>query len=149
MSVTLIFLPAIGFAVVAAAAGFAVVVLSAAAEVVVSFFDAADLTVGAGAAAIGSSFFCAGAGAWTAGASDVVSTLADGFSSLAGAVDSAGAGDSSCAKLMAARKSEAKSGMIIFMVIKLVWASVLRGWVEGGSYSASLAMVKVYRDGQA
>ena len=60
---------------------------------------------------IGSSLFCP-AGATSAGVS---STVADAFSSAAGAVDSEGAGDSSCANVVAARKSGAKNVMIIFM----------------------------------
>src|ERR1700724_467284 len=99
------FLPVVAGAA-AAVAGFAAVAVVAD----VSFF--ATLA----GAAIGSSFFCdAGELASAGAASCVVSTVADAFSSVAGAVDSVGAGDSSCPNVIAATNRDAKNGIMIFM----------------------------------
>src|SRR5207253_2153453 len=90
------------------AAGFAVVVVAA------SFFAAA-LAAAFGDVAASAFFTAAGDAAsagWEAGVS---STVADAFSSVAGAVDSAGDADSSWAKVIAARKTVARNEMIIFM----------------------------------
>jgi len=84
---------------------------------VVSFFWAV-----AGAAAFaGSAFFSAACAGFAAGVS---STVADAFSSVAGAVDSAGEADSSWAKVIPARKTVVMNEIIIFMSFS-GWASRL------------------------
>lgn len=89
-------------------AGFAaVVVVAAAASFLAGFAGAGAITA--------SSFFWAGAVASAGVLSGVVSTVADAFSSVAGAVDSAGAGDSSWASAIADKNSDAKNGTMIFM----------------------------------
>ena len=110
MSLTPMFLPA-----GAAVAGFAALAVAGFAAVVV-VDDASFLAALAGDGVTMGSFVCeAGVVASEGVTSGAVSTLADGFSSAAGAVDSVGAGDSSCANVMAARKRDAKNGTMIFM----------------------------------
>ena len=103
ISLTPIFFP-LG-AAADAAVGFAAV------EVVASFFAAAAGEVAA------SAFFVAAGEAASAGLeAGVSSTVADAFSSIVGGVDSGGEAESSWAKLMAARKTVVRNGIIIFMV---------------------------------
>ena len=122
ISLTLIFFP-LGAAAVVGAAGFVAVV------VVASFFGAVG-EVAAGAVA--SAGFEAG----------VSSIVADAFSSVVGVVDSAGDADSSCAKVIAARKVVARKEMIIFMGFLLFGfdadyrepgcARIVFGWSRAG-----------------
>ncbi len=127
ISLTLIFFP-LGAAAVVGAAGFVAVV------VVASFFGAVG-EVAAGAVA--SAGFEAG----------VSSTVADAFSSVVGVVDSAGDADSSCAKVIAARKVVARKEMIIFMGFLLFGFDA--DYREPGcarSYLAGRAPVRAYRE---
>lgn len=57
--------------------------------------------------------------------------MADAFSSVAGAVDSAGEGDSSCANVIAARKRDVKKGMMIFIELSWIGAASYEAAVEG------------------
>src|ERR1700676_4017956 len=97
ISLTLIFFP---LGASAATAGFAAV------AVVAPFFSAA-LAVAFGETAASAFFAAAGDAASTGLDAGVSSTVADAFSSVVGGVDSGGDDDSSCAKVIAARKAVA------------------------------------------
>ena len=86
-------------------------------------FSAAAGEVAGDAALAGSAFFSAVAAGSVDSigfAAGVSSTVAEAFSSVAGAVDSAGEADSSCAKVIPTAKVNAKNGTRIFMECFLV-----------------------------
>src|SRR5256712_8262053 len=129
ISLTLIFFP-LGAAAAVGAAGFVAVV------VVASFFGAVGEVAG-------SAFFSAAGAVASAGFdAGVSSTVADAFSSVVGVVDSAGDADSSCAKVIVARKAVARNEMIIFMGFLLFGfdadyrepgcAQIVFGWSRAG-----------------
>src|SRR5437667_9790163 len=102
ISLTLIFFP-LGAADVVGAAGFVAVV------VVASVFRAVGEVAG-------SAFFSATGAVASAGfGAGVSSIVADAFSSVVGVIDSGGDADSSCPRVIAARKAVARNEMIIFM----------------------------------
>ena len=129
ISLTLIFFP-LGAADVVGAAGFVAVV------VVGSLFRAVGEVAG-------SAFFSATGAVASAGfEAGVSSIVADAFSSVVGVADSAGDADSSCPKVIAARKAVARNEMIIFMGFLLFGfdadyrepgcARIVFGWSRAG-----------------